>query len=96
MSRAWVRGCRETRWHLTHPGNSGLALHVRCGHVVWAPVHRRLQTPSAPAEDLCEACQSATATEDIRWPSHDPDNTTRLHELSSALDLLGLDDPPVL
>lgn len=97
MSRqAWIRACSETRWHLTHPGNSGLALHVRCGHVVWAPVHRRLQTPPTPPEDLCEACQSAgLMMESITWPTSDPDSTTRLRALSSALDHLGLDDPPM-
>lgn len=96
MSRAWVRGSKESLWHMADSHERGLALYVRCGHVVWAPVHRRLQTPSVPTEDLCEACRSATATEDIRWPSHDSDSTTRLHELSSALELLGLDDPPAL
>lgn len=100
MNRAWIRACRESLWHITDPHDSGLALRARCGHIVWAPVHRRLQTPSVPGDDLCEACQSAASpTDDIRWPSRDPDSTTRLQGLSKALDLLdGLDrnDPRAL
>lgn len=98
--RAWIRACSESRWHITDTRAHGLALHTHCGHIVWAPVHRRLHAPSAAAEYLCEACQfAASGTDDIRWPSHDPDSTMRIDGLSRALALLdGLDqnDPRVL
>lgn len=92
MSRAWIRACSESLWHAAGSRDNGLALHARCGHIVWAPLHRRLQAPSVAAEYLCEACQStAPATDDVRWPTRDPDSTSRLDDLSRALDLLGLD-----
>lgn len=87
---AWVRARSETLWHIVADcHDSGLALDARCGHTIWAPVHRRLNVPSAPADSLCDACQSAAFDPDnIRWPNRDPDRTTRLEDLSRALDAL--------
>lgn len=86
-ARAWIRACSESRWHIIDSRAHGLAQQVLCGHIVWAPVHRRLRTPPVDAELLCEACQSATVT-DVLWPTSDPDTTIRIDGLSEALALL--------
>lgn len=89
MSRAWIRGYRESLWHITTPQESGLTLRARCGHIVWPPVHRRLRTPYVPEDYLCEACRStASPAGDLYWPSRDPDATIRLQHLSKALEIL--------
>lgn len=86
--RAWIRAGSESRWHIIDSRAHGLALHALCGHVVWAPVHRRLETPPVDAELLCEACHSATLTDSILWPTSDPDVTIRIDGLSRAIALL--------
>lgn len=85
---AWIRASSEASWHITGSRNSGLALRALCGHTVWPPVHRYLTVPPVDADYLCEACHTAAASNDVLWPTIDPDSTIRMHALSEALALL--------